>query len=110
MGAWRAAALATEFGFSVVGSLVGGVAIGLFADRQLHTTPLFFLLGLLVGLIFSIYLIYVIYRIQIQPRRQAAAGAAVTTGAANVSGVTGMPGVAGNTSPTSSGSLSEEQH
>lgn len=70
MGAWRAAALATEFGFAVGGSLVGGVLVGRYLDTQLHTTPLLLLLGLLGGFASSLYLIYVIYRIQIQPRRQ----------------------------------------
>jgi|SRR3954451_20432451 len=69
MGAWRAAALAAQFGFSVVGSLVGGVAVGLFLDRQFGTAPLFFLLGLFGGLVSSIYLIYLIYRVQVQPAR-----------------------------------------
>ena len=65
MGAWRAAALAAEFGFSVVGSMIGGVIAGRWVDQWLHTAPLFFLIGLLCGLLFSIYLIYVIYRLQI---------------------------------------------
>ena len=71
MGAWRAAALAAQFGFSVVGSLVGGVVIGRFLDQQFGTHPLFFLLGLLGGLVSSIYLIYLIYRVQVQPQRPA---------------------------------------
>jgi hypothetical protein len=73
MGAWRAAALATEFGFAVGGSLVGGVLLGRYLDAQLHTAPVLLLLGLLGGFASSLYLIYVIYRIQIQPRRQAPA-------------------------------------
>ena len=75
MGAWRAAALAAEFGFLVVGSMLGGVLVGLYLDRQMHTPPLFFLLGLLTGLLFSIYLMYVIYRLQVPPRRPPAPGA-----------------------------------
>ena len=68
MGAWRAAALAAEFGFSVVGSMLGGVLVGRYLDRQVHSPPLFFLLGLLAGMVFSAYLIYLIYRLQVQPR------------------------------------------
>jgi F0F1-type ATP synthase assembly protein I len=68
-GVWRAAALATEFGFSVAGPLVGGVLAGRYLDQQLGTTPAFLLMGIFAGFVFSIYLIYVIYRIQIQPRR-----------------------------------------
>ncbi len=71
MGAVRAAALATEFGFAVVGSLVGGIVVGQAIDRRLSTAPAFFLAGLVLGLIVSVYLMYVIYRIQVQPRRPA---------------------------------------
>jgi F0F1-type ATP synthase assembly protein I len=74
MGAWRAAALASQFGFSVVGSLVVGVVLGQYLDRQLGTAPLCFLIGLVGGFVTSIYLIYLIYRMQIQPRRPNAAG------------------------------------
>ncbi|MBI3974131.1 MAG: AtpZ/AtpI family protein [Chloroflexi bacterium] len=76
MGAWRAAALATEFGFAVVGSLLGGVLFGQFLDRRLGTAPTFFLIGLIGGFVFSIYLIYMIYRVQIQVQRRQGVGAA----------------------------------
>ena len=68
-GAWRAAALAAEFGFSVVGGLLGGVVLGQFLDSQFGTAPVLLLLGILGGFILSLYLIYVIYRVQISPRR-----------------------------------------
>lgn len=71
MGAWRAAAVASQFGFAVIGALVAGVLVGQFIDRRLGTAPAFFLLGLLGGLITSVYLIYVIYRVQVQPSRPA---------------------------------------
>ena len=68
-GAWRAAALAAEFGFSVVGGLVGGVLFGQFLDTRLGTTPAFLLIGILGGFLLSLYLMYLIYRVQIQSRR-----------------------------------------
>ena len=68
-GAWRAAALAAEFGFTVVGGLVGGVILGQFLDARLGTTPVFLLIGILGGFVLSLYLMYLIYRVQIQPRR-----------------------------------------
>jgi F0F1-type ATP synthase assembly protein I len=70
MGAWRAAALASQFGFAVIGALVTGVLIGQFLDRRLGTAPAFFLLGLCLGLASSVYLIYLIYRVQVQPSRR----------------------------------------
>jgi hypothetical protein len=69
VGAWRAAAIATELGFSVGLSILGGVLVGLALDRRLGTTPVLFLLGLATGLTFSFFLIYLIYRVQVQPRR-----------------------------------------
>lgn len=69
MGAWRAALLATEFGFSVGLSILGGVLLGQYLDGRFGTAPLFFLVGLVGGFLFSLYSIYVIYRVQIQPRR-----------------------------------------
>jgi F0F1-type ATP synthase assembly protein I len=68
-GAWRAAALAAEFGFSVVGGLVGGVLFGQFLDARFGTTPVLLLVGILGGFLLSLYLMYLIYRVQIQARR-----------------------------------------
>ena len=73
MGAFRAAALATEFGFAVVGSLLGGVVGGLYLDSRFGTAPALFLAGVAGGLVFSVYLIYVIYRVQVQPGRRSTA-------------------------------------
>ena len=81
MGAWRAAALATEFGFAVVGSLVGGIVLGLYLDRRLGTSPGLFIVGLVGGLLFSIYLIYAIYRVQMRPRGAESESAGTTAGA-----------------------------
>jgi Putative F0F1-ATPase subunit Ca2+/Mg2+ transporter len=71
MGAWRAAALAAQFGFAVIGTMVAGIVLGQFLDRRLGTAPAFFLIGLLLGLATSVYLIYAIYRVQVQPGRSA---------------------------------------
>ncbi|HEX2034449.1 MAG TPA: AtpZ/AtpI family protein [Chloroflexota bacterium] len=96
MGAWRAAALATEFGFAVVGSMLGGVLGGQFLDRHLGTAPLFFLIGLVVGLIVSVYLMYAIYRLQVQPARRAErsgdGGGAAPAGAARAEPAAGERG------------------
>jgi ATP synthase protein I len=42
--------LVTGLGFSAVGSLLVGVLGGLFLDRMLHTTPLFLIIGILLGI------------------------------------------------------------
>ncbi|HXN01126.1 MAG TPA: AtpZ/AtpI family protein [Candidatus Dormibacteraeota bacterium] len=42
--------LVTGLGFSAVGSLLVGILGGLFLDRVLHTTPLFLIIGILVGI------------------------------------------------------------
>jgi F0F1-type ATP synthase assembly protein I len=67
--------LAVEFGFAVVGSLVGGVFAGRYLDQRLHTSPVFLLVGLIAGFVFSIYLIYVIYRLQVAPASSASSAA-----------------------------------
>jgi F0F1-type ATP synthase assembly protein I len=67
MGGLRAAGLAAQFGFSVVGSHLVCVLLGQYLDHRLHTSPTFFLIGLLLGFVASIYLIYLIYRLQVQP-------------------------------------------
>src|SRR5262245_33344092 len=69
MGAWQAAALASQFGLAVIGTMVAAVFLGQFLDRRLGTAPAFFLIGLLLGLATSVYLIYVTYRVQVQPGR-----------------------------------------
>ncbi|MDQ6712610.1 MAG: AtpZ/AtpI family protein [Candidatus Dormibacteraeota bacterium] len=42
--------LVTGLGLSAVGSLLVGVLLGLFLDRTLHTTPLFLIVGMLLGI------------------------------------------------------------
>lgn len=54
----RALGLATQLGFAVAGPLVLGIAGGLWLDRQLGTTPLFLLLGLVLGMGGAAYSLY----------------------------------------------------
>jgi ATP synthase protein I len=42
--------LVTGLGFSAVGSLLVGILGGLFLDRMVHTTPLFLIIGILLGI------------------------------------------------------------
>ena len=71
MGAWQAAALASQFDFAVVFSLLGGALLGGYLDRRLGTAPALLLSGLVLGLLTSVYLIYAIYRVQVvAPRRR----------------------------------------
>jgi len=47
----KALALATQLGFAVAGPLVVFIGGGVWLDGKLHTAPLFFLLGLALGLV-----------------------------------------------------------
>jgi F0F1-type ATP synthase assembly protein I len=42
--------LVTGLGLSAVGSLLVGVLLGLFLDGALHTSPLFLIIGILLGI------------------------------------------------------------
>ena len=47
--------LGFELGFMIVIPLVGFMLLGLWADNSLHTAPWFTLIGLIVGLVSSIF-------------------------------------------------------
>jgi F0F1-type ATP synthase assembly protein I len=64
MSAWRAVALAAQFGVVVAGSLIGGAWLGVQLDRQFQTTPTLLAVGVFAGLAASLYLIYLLYRLQ----------------------------------------------
>ncbi len=68
MNGWQAASLASQFGFAVISTMVGGVIVGRYADGQLGTAPQFLLLGLLGGFLTSLYLMVAIYRLQVVNR------------------------------------------
>ena len=51
-------ALVGTIGGYVLGSVFGGLGIGFLLDHSLGTTPLFLMIGLLVGFALSFYLIY----------------------------------------------------
>ena len=46
--------LGLELGFMIVIPLVGFMLLGLWADKSLHTLPLFTIIGLIVGLVSSV--------------------------------------------------------
>lgn len=54
----RALGLATQLGFAVAGPLVLGIAGGIWLDHELGTSPLFLLLGLVLGMGAAAYSIY----------------------------------------------------
>ncbi len=63
-GAWRAAALALQMGFLIVTLAGAGLAAGLLLDGWLGTKPLFFIIGLLLGLASSFYALYYLLKVQ----------------------------------------------
>ncbi len=64
MNGWRAASLATQFGFAVVGCIGGAVAVGHWLDGRAGTAPAFLLGGIAAGVASSVYLIVALYRLQ----------------------------------------------
>ncbi len=48
--AFSSVGLVMGLGFSAVGSLLVGILGGMVVDRWLHTTPLFLIIGILLGL------------------------------------------------------------
>ncbi len=54
----RALGLVSGIGFSIALFIGGGVVLGLYLDDRLGTTPLFLIVGLLVGLALAGYTMY----------------------------------------------------
>ena len=50
--------LVTGLGLSAGGSLLLGVLLGLFVDGLLHTSPLFFIIGIVLGLAAAVVGVY----------------------------------------------------
>ena len=50
--------LVTGLGFSAVGSLLVGILGGMFLDSTLHTSPLFLIIGILLGLAAALLGVY----------------------------------------------------
>jgi predicted F0F1-ATPase subunit len=55
---WTALALLGQVGLMIVVPMLLGVGLGLFVDRQFHTTPIATLIGLLLGLAAGVYGVY----------------------------------------------------
>lgn len=54
--------LVTGLGLSAVGSILLGVVAGLFLDRTLHTSPLFLLIGIFLGIAAAVLGVYKMLR------------------------------------------------
>ena len=54
--------LVTGLGLSAVGSILLGVLGGLFLDRTLHTSPLFLLIGIFLGIAAGVLGVYKMLR------------------------------------------------
>ena len=58
MNRWEAALRLVGVGFFIGGSIVLGVFAGLWLDSKFNTTPIFVILGLIMGLIVAFYGVY----------------------------------------------------
>jgi predicted F0F1-ATPase subunit len=55
---WSALALLGQVGLLIVVPMLLGLGIGIFVDRQLHSSPVATLIGLLLGLAAGVYGVY----------------------------------------------------
>ena len=58
MSRWVAALRLVGVGFFIGGSILGGVAVGLWLDRRLNTEPILVIVGLLLGITIAFYGVY----------------------------------------------------
>ena len=58
MNRWNAAIRLIGVGFYIGGSIVLGVAVGLWLDSKLNTRPIFVIVGLFAGLFLAGYGVY----------------------------------------------------
>ncbi len=47
-----------QMGFLIAFSIAGFLLLGLYADKYLHTHPLFLLAGVILGLVVTVYDVY----------------------------------------------------
>jgi len=58
MSRWVAALRLVGVGFFIGGSIVLGVVVGLWLDRELNTAPILVIVGLILGIIVAFYGVY----------------------------------------------------
>ena len=58
MSRWIAALRLVGVGFFIGGSILGGVVVGLWLDRQFNTEPILVIVGLLLGVAVAFYGVY----------------------------------------------------
>jgi len=58
MSRWVAALRLVGVGFYIGGSIVLGVVVGLWLDRELNTAPILVIVGLILGIIVAFYGVY----------------------------------------------------
>lgn len=66
---WRVIGMALQFGSTVIGALLIGLVGGGWLDRRLGTSPLFLLIGLVLGFIAIGYSLYELATVGVAPRR-----------------------------------------
>jgi F0F1-type ATP synthase assembly protein I len=58
MNKWAAAFRLTGIGFYIAACILIGILGGLWLDNKAHTSPLFLLLGLVLGLVTAVFGVY----------------------------------------------------
>ena len=70
MSRWSGAMRLIGVGFFISTSIIGGVMVGLWLDSKFDTEPLLVLVGLLLGLIVSIFGVYEMLLPLLQKKRE----------------------------------------
>ncbi len=70
MSRWSGAMRLIGVGFFISTSIIGGVMVGLWLDSKFNTEPLLVLVGLLLGLIVSIFGVYEMLLPLLQKKRE----------------------------------------
>lgn len=65
-----ALSIATQLGFMIAASIGGFLALGLWLDGKLGTDPLFLLVGIVVGIVLTVYEVHHMIQPLIKPDKE----------------------------------------
>ncbi len=55
---WYAISLAFQLGFLIIVSIGGFIFLGILGDKYLHTSPFLLIIGIIIGLVITVYEVY----------------------------------------------------